>query len=179
MNLFAESTCLVLEARRSKDDSSKTKQVDLGGFDIIQNDYNAFSLSTHGHPMQEMRKRFARIPKTTSQMLKTTKSGSKISISGLILVRQKPPTAKGVCFATLEDEFGFIDLVLWKNIFEKYKEVFLQHCFITVSGILQRDLNTINVLVDVVRPIWGEAEATTKAKNEIQPLNIEPNQYFY
>ncbi len=145
--------------------------IPLDPFERIQSDYNAFSLSTHGHPMSEMRKKYLKLPKTNSRILKTMKSGTKISISGLVLVRQKPPTAKGVCFATMEDEFGFTDIVLWKNIFDKYKDIFLYHCFITVSGTLQRDHHTVSILVDVVSPIYGAAES--------KDLTIEPDQYFY
>ncbi len=175
-----ESGADSVQAKSAQAKGAMSQMAVLDPFDKIQSDYNAFSLSTHGHPMREMRKRFLRIPKTNSQILRTLKSGSKISISGLVLVRQKPPTAKGVCFATLEDEFGFADIVLWKNIFEKYREVFLHHCFITVSGILQRDRQTISILVDVVRPIWGEIEARAEVKSEVPlPLSIEPSQYFY
>jgi error-prone DNA polymerase len=144
---------------------------EMQAFEKIQNDYNAFSLSTHGHPMQEMRKKFARIPKMNSQLIRQTPSLKKISVSGLVLIRQKPPTAKGVCFATMEDEFGFIDLVLWRNIFEEYKDVFLYHCFITITGVVQRDMNTISVLVNRVCPIWTVQDE--------MPLSIEPQQYFY
>jgi error-prone DNA polymerase len=105
--------------------------------------------------------------------MRTLPHGKRISIAGLVLIRQKPPTAKGVCFATLEDEFGFIDAVLWKKIFEKYKEVFLNHCFIIIDGRLQRDGNTKSILVERVRPIWN-----TKHQDET-PLAIEPDQYFY
>lgn len=144
----------------------------LKSFEKIQNDYEAFSVSTHGHPMREMR-RSLKLPSATSKALKEARSGSRLKVAGLVLIRQKPPTAKGVCFATLEDEFGFMDVILWKKNFDKYREVFLNHCFIVVSGEVQKDENTVSLLVDRVEPIW-QAEHLDQT-----PLPLEPHQYFY
>ncbi|WP_413288164.1 error-prone DNA polymerase [Bdellovibrio sp. HCB337] len=145
---------------------------DMDSFEKIQNDYGAFSVSTHGHPMQELR-RSVNLPKATSRTLLGSKSKSRIRVAGLVLIRQKPPTAKGVCFATLEDEFGFMDIILWKKNFDKYKEVFLNHCFIIVSGEVQKDENTVSLLVDKVEPVWQTANL------DQTPLPLEPHQYFY
>lgn len=145
----------------------------LDGFEKIQSDYEAFSISTHGHPMQEIRKSMPNVAKATSKTLRESANGRRLTVSGLVLIRQKPPTAKGVCFCTMEDEFGFTDIILWRKNFEKYREVFLNHCFITVSGVVQKDENTTSLLVDKVLPIWdtGHLDQT--------PLPLEPTQYFY
>lgn len=144
-----------------------------GEFEKIQSDYAAFSLSTHGHPMTALRRQIRRLPKMTSSALRTMSTNSRVSVAGLILVRQRPPTANGVCFATLEDEFGFVDMVLWRDVFERHREIFLNHCFVIASGRMQRDVNTISLIVDKVEPVWaaGAADQT--------PLNVEPSQYFY
>ena len=78
----------------------------LDSFSRIQEEYAAFSLSTHGHPMLALRQ-MMRLPKLNTQSAKALANGSHLSVSGLILVRQKPPTAKNMTFSTLEDEFGF------------------------------------------------------------------------
>lgn len=166
LNLFRDSDTNV-EATSTQDFKALTS------FEKIQSDYRAFSLSNHGHPMQEMRRLNSSIPKMTSKTIRTLPSGRKISVSGLVLVRQKPPTANGVVFSTLEDEFGFIDLVFWNNVYTKYKEVILNNCFITISGKLQKDGNTVSVLVEAVRPVWDLKPGPQSA------LNIEPDQYFY
>ena len=145
----------------------------LDGFEKIQSDYEAFSLSTHGHPMQEIRKSMTNVAKATSKTLRESANGRRLTVSGLVLIRQKPPTAKGVCFCTMEDEYGFIDIILWRKNFEKYREVFLNHCFITVSGVVQKDENTTSLLVDQVKPIWNTDHL------EQTPLPLEPTQYFY
>lgn len=145
----------------------------LDGFEKIQSDYEAFSISTHGHPMAEIRKNMPSVAKGTSKTLRESANGRRITVTGLVLIRQKPPTAKGVCFCTMEDEFGFIDIILWRKNFEKYREVFLNHCFITVSGIVQKDANTTSLLVDLVKPVWDTAHLDST------PLPLEPTQYFY
>jgi error-prone DNA polymerase len=156
---------------------TNTEFAKLDGFEKIQSDYKAFSLSTHGHPMLELRKTLAKLPnmnsQTSSKTVQSSPNGRRLTVSGLVLVRQKPPTAKGVCFCTMEDEFGFIDIILWKKTFDKYKEVFLNHCFIIVSGKVQKDGNTTSLLVDRVAPVWdtGHLDQT--------PLPLEPTQYFY
>ncbi len=141
----------------------------LHEFEVIQQDYAAFSLSTHGHPMIELRKTLNDMPKATSLDLKRLKTGSQMRIAGLVLIKQRPPTAKGMVFTTLEDEFGFIDVVLRPDVFEKHKEVVTQECFIIVSGKLQVDVNTTSLLAKNVEPLFK-----TPA-----PLNIEPDQYFW
>ncbi|MGE4234077.1 MAG: error-prone DNA polymerase [Bacteriovoracia bacterium] len=148
----------------------------LSSFERIQEDYDAYSLSTHGHPMSEVRKQVKGLPKTNSKILRTLRSGTKVSACGLILVRQKPPTAKGTVFSTLEDEFGFIDLILHKDVYERSKEIFLIHCFIKIQGTLQRDTNTVSILVEKVAPVWNTSNPNIP---EDTPLFVEPTQYFY
>ncbi|MBL7543309.1 MAG: error-prone DNA polymerase [Bdellovibrionaceae bacterium] len=143
------------------------------GFEKIQNDYGAFSLSLQGHPMSELRKTMSIIPKMTSQKIRELRSGSLIKTAGLVLIRQKPPTANGTCFSTLEDEYGFIDLVLFPDTFEKYNDVFLNHCFIIVTGTMEREGNTVSVIVSSVAPLWQ----TDTLHNT--PLALEPDQYFW
>jgi DNA polymerase III alpha subunit len=77
------------------------------------------------------------------------------TVAGLILIRQRPPTAKGVVFSTMEDEFGFIDLIIHAGIYDKYKEVFVNQCFVIVQGEVQRDRNTISLLVKSIRSLFN------------------------
>ncbi len=128
----------------------------LTSFETIKEDYGAFSLSTHGHPMSEIRKAISKFPKTDSQKIRNLKNGITVEIGGLALIRQKPPTAKGCMFSTLEDEFGFTDLIFHPEVYERNREQILNHCFIIVKGRLQRDANSVSVLVQEVRPIWEQ-----------------------
>ncbi len=140
----------------------------LSGFEELKEHYNAFGLSPKAHPMAILRKA-ARLPSLTTLTTKGCSPGARVQTSGLVLVRQKPPTAKGTAFATLEDEHGFLDLIFRPEVFERVKEVFLEHCFLRVEGKLQRDRNTVSVLVERISPVFSESDR----------LMIEPTTYFY
>jgi error-prone DNA polymerase len=174
-NLFAcrESAQLSLFDSLPMDWGANKAIESMSGFEKIQSDYTAFHLSTHGHPMGEIRQKVRGLPKTTSSQLNNKPHGARVAVAGLVLVRQKPPTAKGTVFCTLEDEYGFIDLILHATTYKAHKAVFMNHCFIHVSGLLQRDGYTISVLVKSVKPVWSEVS------QEQTPLAIDPTTYFY
>lgn len=145
----------------------------LDRFDTIREQYKSFSLSTYGHPMQAIRE-ITQVPKLNTRSAKQQPSGRQIRIAGLILVRQRPPSANGMTFSTLEDEFGHLDIAippsLWKK--ERLREVFLANCFLEFCGKLQRDGNSFSLFVSGLKPIFGDPE-------ENQRLGIEPRQYFH
>jgi error-prone DNA polymerase len=124
----------------------------------IEADYRSFGLSVRGHPMQALRARFGRLPGLSSPEIRAARAGRTVEACGLIIVRQRPHTAKGVVFATLEDEHGFIDLILHKPVFEKFHEVFTTHPLLVARGRVQRDGDAVSILVGHVRSI-GDASA--------------------
>ena len=74
--------------------------------------------------------------------------GQKVSLAGLVLVRQKPGSAKGVCFITLEDETGVANLVIWPKMFEAYRPVIMASRLLVVQGRVQSDGRVIHVVAD-------------------------------
>jgi error-prone DNA polymerase len=139
----------------------------LNDFEKIREEYSAYELSTHGHPMQALR-RMLPLPKLHTQTAKAKPNGARVTLAGLVLVRQRPPTAKGMTFSTLEDEFGFLDIAIVPQVWERVKPVFLENCFLEVSGKLQRETNSYSLLVSGLRALWKE-----------EKLVIEPTQYFH
>ncbi|MGE4586174.1 MAG: OB-fold nucleic acid binding domain-containing protein [Mangrovibacterium sp.] len=75
------------------------------------------------------------------------KNGVSVKVCGLITVRQRPGTAKGVLFITIEDETGFANLVVWDRTFEKYRKEILQSRLFMVTGKLQIEGEVIHVVV--------------------------------
>lgn len=132
----------------------------LSSLDAIQEDYAAFGLSTQGHPMRELRGRIKghSVPQPIAWTKKNAPGGRMVSAAGLVIVRQRPPTAKGMTFATLEDESGFLDLAFHPEVYEKYREEFLRHCLIEVKGVLQRDGDSMSLLVKVLKPLLPDVE---------------------
>jgi len=150
----------------------------LSSYNAIRQDYAAFGLSTRGHPMLALRDTM-KLPRDTSRSSRQAPNGRLITVAGLILVRQRPPTAKGMAFSTLEDEFGFLDLALPPLVFEKYKDIFIHHCFLQITGTLQKDSHTISLLVKRLKPLWNNPEKEDDTEATQQPISIEPTQYFY
>jgi error-prone DNA polymerase len=145
----------------------------LSELELLQQDFAAFGVSTHGHPMKVLR-HAKKLPGVhLASEVRLSQPGKKVRTAGMIIVRQKPPTAKGVCFCTMEDESGFLDLTFWPKTYDKYKHVFLNHAFVIVEGLLQRDRQSANVLVEKIWPIFDEASHLDET-----PLPIEPQQYF-
>jgi error-prone DNA polymerase len=75
------------------------------------------------------------------------KDGEWVKVAGLVLVRQRPGTAGGICFMTIEDETGFANLVIFESLFEKFRKEILQSRLIMVEGKLQIEGEVIHVIV--------------------------------
>jgi error-prone DNA polymerase len=100
--------------------------------------------------------------------------GKTVRVAGLVLVRQKPPTAKGVTFCTLEDEDGTIDLILHREVYVEFKEVFMMNSFLIATGRLQRSGNSRSLLVKNVQAIdW-----TPKHQGIVSAMQREATNYF-
>jgi len=140
----------------------------LNELEAVSADYAAYGHSARAHPMVPLRK-MLKLPRLTTFEAKRVKPRTYVRTSGLLLVRQKPPTANGVCFAAIEDEHGFLDMVLFQKEFAKFEEVFLHHCFLQVGGYIERDGHSVSLIVKDIQPVFKEDEG----------LVIEPTQYFW
>ena len=136
----------------------------LDDYTAIRNDYRSFGISARGHPMQALRAKLTRLPKLTAAAAKKSRHGEMISLSGLIIVRQRPPTAAGTMFLALEDETGFVDLILHKDVQAKYEELILTHSFLITKGVAQRDRESMSLLVKQLRPIYRDDEDQSDAR---------------
>ena len=114
----------------------------------VVHDYARLRLSLKGHPVAFFREELIAKRFTTSLGLKTAPNGRRVDIAGLVLVRQKPGTAKGVLFATLEDETGSANVIIWPKIFERFRRETLAAKFMWVRGRLQREGGVIHVIAD-------------------------------
>lgn len=109
-------------------------------------DYQTLRLSLKAHPMAFLRKSMARQGYASAHDLKNMRSGQRISMAGIVLIRQRPGTAKGVCFITLEDEVGVVNLVVWSKVMTKYRKVVMRARIIDVRGVVQREGDVIHVI---------------------------------
>lgn len=116
------------------------------GEHVIQ-DYASTSLSLKAHPVSFVRDQLNLLRVLPTKDLTHAKDGQTVKVAGLVLVRQRPGTAKGVCFITIEDETGFTNLVVFENLFEKFRKEIIQARLLMVEGKLQIEGEVIHVIV--------------------------------
>ncbi|MBH9536399.1 error-prone DNA polymerase [Novosphingopyxis sp. YJ-S2-01] len=102
-------------------------------------DYQTTRLSLKAHPLSFLRADYARRGFTRNDALKTVRSGRRVKVAGVVLIRQRPGSAKGVCFITLEDETGVSNLVIWPSVMEEYRRIIMGARLMEVEGRIQRD----------------------------------------
>ena len=113
----------------------------------VIHDYATTSLSLKAHPVSFIREKLDQLHITSTKELSSLKDGVLVKVAGLVLVRQRPGTAGGICFMTIEDETGFANLVIFANLFEKFRKEILQSRLIMVEGKLQIEGEVIHVIV--------------------------------
>ncbi len=114
----------------------------------VMEDYRALHLTLKQHPMALLRERMAQGGHVPSARLATIDNDKRVKVAGLVLVRQRPGTASGVIFATLEDETGIANIIIWPKIFERYRRIVLTSSLLGVDGMLQREGIVIHVIAD-------------------------------
>ena len=116
----------------------------------VSDDYRFLRLSLKAHPLALLRETLSARGIVPSERLAKLANGKRVSVAGLVLVRQRPGTAKGVIFATLEDETGVANIIVWPPIFERYRRIVLGSRLLAVEGTLQREGLVIHVIAKSV-----------------------------
>jgi len=80
-------------------------------------------------------------------------NGARIAVAGLVLVRQRPGTAKGVIFVTLEDETGISNVIIWRHVYERFRRAVIAGRCLRVTGRLQRDSGVTHVIAEEIEDI--------------------------
>ena len=113
-------------------------------------DYRTLGLSLKAHPVAFLRGQLAGRGVTCHGALDGLRSGVRVTVAGLVLVRQRPGSAKGVIFATLEDESGVANVIVWPKVFERFRPVVLGSRLISVTGRLQSESGVIHVVAEEI-----------------------------
>jgi single-strand DNA-binding protein len=80
-------------------------------------------------------------------------NGARVAVAGLVLVRQRPGTARGVIFVTLEDETGIANVVIWAKVFERFRRQVMSGRLLRVTGRLQRDSGVTHVVAETIEDL--------------------------
>jgi error-prone DNA polymerase len=110
-------------------------------------DYETIGLSLRAHPVSFVRTQLDRLRVTSSKSLKVTQDSSYVRVAGIVILRQRPGTAKGITFVTLEDEFGSMNLVVKPEIWQRHYKVARRSNAWLVHGVIENRENIIHVVV--------------------------------
>lgn len=80
-------------------------------------------------------------------------AGARVTVAGLVLVRQRPGTAKGVIFLTLEDETGTCNVVVWAQVYERFRRAVIAGRLLRVTGRLQREAGVVHVVAELIEDL--------------------------
>ncbi len=118
-------------------------------------DYNAMELTTGRHLLQHYRPRLLRDGILSARQLKEVPNGSRVSTAGAVIVRQRPGTAKGFVFLTLEDETGLSQAIVNPQLFAEQRSIIVSHSGLIVEGIVQNQEGQASVRAERFMPLEG------------------------
>ena len=136
----------------------------------VVHDYAATSLSLKAHPVSFIRDKLSSLHIRAAAELGSGKNGAFVKAAGLVLVRQRPGTASGICFITIEDETGCTNLVVFQQIFEKFRKEILQSRLLMVEGQLQIEGEVIHVIVKTCYNLTPLLRGLTSRSEDQLPL---------
>jgi error-prone DNA polymerase len=147
--LESEPAPLADAGRSRRVESEETPRFEpLSRFDTIHWDHRRTRLSARGHPLEPLRAEIAALGLPDARTVAKMPHGERVDYAGLVICRQRPGTASGVVFMTLEDETGFVNVVLWQRVFEAHPVIARTVSFLGVSGMLQVEAGVVHLIAD-------------------------------
>ncbi|WP_432612832.1 OB-fold nucleic acid binding domain-containing protein [Mesorhizobium mediterraneum] len=125
------------------------------GREVVE-DYGHVGLTLRNHPLSFLRADLARRRILTCREAMQARDGRWLEAAGLVLVRQRPGSAKGVMFLTMEDETGAANVVVWVKVFEKFRRVLLSSSMLAVRGKIQREGEVVHLVAHQLTNLSGE-----------------------
>jgi error-prone DNA polymerase len=139
------------EARDEGGEAQPAQLPEMPLAEHVISDYQTIRLSLKAHPMHFLRAHYAAQKFVTAEQLITLRDGKRLSMAGVVLIRQRPGTSKGVVFITIEDETGIANLVVWPAVFEKQRKIVMGARLMAVHGVIQRDPDSAVIHVVAAR----------------------------
>ena len=144
---FAAATAREQESIDEIDEPVVSLRPMMAGKEVVE-DYRHVGLTLRQHPVS-----FLRADLTTRRIVSCTEAmqardGARLEAAGLVLVRQRPGSAKGVLFITLEDETGIANLVVWPTVFEQFRRIVMSASMIAVRGRIQREGKVVHLVAN-------------------------------
>lgn len=121
----------------------------------VEADYRNSGLTVGRHPLAYLRQQLNAEGVTRSSELRRLPHGKHVRVAGVVIVRQRPSTAKGIVFLSLEDETGVSNIIVWPDLFEANRLLFTAHPFLLIEGQVQKQDNVIHVRAQALRRLDG------------------------
>ncbi|HDO51705.1 MAG TPA: error-prone DNA polymerase, partial [Rhizobiales bacterium] len=137
-------------------------------------DYASIRMSLKAHPLQLLRARFAGQGYVQSRDLAHLPVGRLVNVAGIVLVRQRPGTASGVIFATIEDEAGVANIIIWPKIFERRRRIVMAARLLGVRGRLQREQGVIHVVAEELADLSASLAGLSRGDEARAPQQVLP-----
>ncbi|MCW5700939.1 MAG: error-prone DNA polymerase, partial [Rhodospirillales bacterium] len=161
------------DAAQSREPAVHLPAAGLG--EQVAEDYRALRLSLKAHPLALLRAELRTKGHLASDQLGRCRHGGRIKIAGLVVTRQRPGTASGVIFVTLEDEFGHANLIIWPKVFERFRKEVLGATLMAVAGPVQREGDVVHILAE---HIWDHTPILRKSLSDPDPAQSDTSAKF-
>jgi error-prone DNA polymerase len=135
-------------------------------------DYRRKGLSVEQHPMALLRPRIAQRGVQSARELQRVEAGFRVLAAGVVICRQQPATASGVVFMTLEDETGFINLVVFRHVFERFRLAALHSSILLASGKIERAGTNGSVVFEDERGAMPGDEVVHLVVHRLERLDV-------
>ncbi|HHN74507.1 MAG TPA: DNA polymerase III subunit alpha [Acidobacteria bacterium] len=129
-----------------EDEAQRFAPLDL--FDTVSWDYRRTSHSPRAHPVETVREQLAAQGLPTAEQVRRMRDGRRVRYAGAVICRQRPGTAGGVTFLTLEDETGFVNVVIWKDVWKRYALLVKTHPLLGLTGKVQSEQGVVHVVAE-------------------------------
>ncbi len=136
----------------------------MSSLEEMRYDYTVQGMSTTHHPMQVLRAELPENGLVRSSDLPKLDDGDALRIAGYVIMKQRPPTAKGFAFITMEDEDGTINVVMRPDVYERHRQVCIFNPVLVVEGILQKKDGTLNVRALEISPLSCNSDRPLPAR---------------
>ncbi|HEY2482287.1 MAG TPA: error-prone DNA polymerase [Caulobacteraceae bacterium] len=145
----------------------------------VADDYRTAGLSLKAHPCAFFRTLLDDLGAVSAAGLKDKRNGARVIVGGLVLIRQRPGTAKGVVFATLEDETGAANAVIWPDVFTANRRTVMSSRFLVVHGRLQRASDVIHVVAERFTDLTGRLAELRDVPARSRAENLQRSRDFH
>ena len=168
----AAGTPLPLFAAAGEEERGEEPQVVLPEAALseeVVDDYRSLRLSLKAHPVSFLREELSEMGLVEAARLAALPDGTWLRLAGLVLVRQRPGSAKGVIFATLEDETGIANAIVWPDVFARYRQTVLKASLLMVEGRLQREQTVIHLVAQRLTDMTDRLHALARPEAFLAP----------